>query len=545
MADTGKPMGMFLQDPSLPDLYGDVDVSGDVLEGNGSSRFCMRDEKFGLDSTFPTGPVTPALDWAGEDVSFGRFAASDPVDNPQFHQVNVFAVCTSALALVEQEMGGPIAWRGGGPLVVRPHAFEDFNAFYNPADVSLNFGYTPSPYRRTPIYTCLSHDIVVHELGHAVLDHVRPRLSFFSPDAGALHESFGDLLQLFAALQHEPVARRVFADSGGDLSRPSALSRMGEELGIGLFGTGFPYGRSALDRVAYGPDAPWEFHDRSVIWTGAVYELMTRLATARMPEPEPDFDTFVTAVREAAKWTRGMLFRVLNYLPLGWPSLPQVARLVVEADARVFGDDAEFRDIAREVFVKRGLWDKGLDLSAPDIGATFAGLADGNPVTLTQAVMAHADELSIPRGIGARILAPSMVTTTRRVDRVGDGYGNREVRLITEHYLTYGYELAVPMPMVISESDPEPVETLFPVQFGGTLVLDEDWNAGVLAIDVLPTAPEPGPGPGPLTSVLGRALAEVATRSRTRGGRPHRCDLREHLRGVHGPPSPFPYAPGR
>ena len=45
------------------------------------------------------------------------------------------------LAIVEEELGGPVTWKGGGPLMVRPQAFEGMNAFYQPAEPSLNFGY--------------------------------------------------------------------------------------------------------------------------------------------------------------------------------------------------------------------------------------------------------------------------------------------------------------------------------------------------------------------------------------------------------------------
>lgn len=157
-----KPMGFYLQDPSLPKLRDDYDFSlnQDYLRGSGSSRIMIRD------TTDQGAEVYPSLDFAKEsDLSFEHFEEEGLIDNPQFHQVNTFAVLNKALDLVEEEIGHKLNWRDGGALVIRPHAFEGMNAYYDPTSPSLNFGYFTSPFRRTPVWTCLSHDVVTHELG--------------------------------------------------------------------------------------------------------------------------------------------------------------------------------------------------------------------------------------------------------------------------------------------------------------------------------------------------------------------------------------------
>lgn len=481
MTDDPKPMGMFLQDPSLPDLVDDFDfaTTGDFLVGTGSSRFCIRDVDPDTDLTLFAG-----LEWKNENLSLARFRAQGLVDNPRFHQVNTFAVLTHTLGLVEEELGAPIRWREGGPLVVRPHAFEGFNAYYSSASPSLNFGYANSPFRRGPVWTCLSHDVIAHELGHAVLDNFRPMLlSAFDADAGALHESIGDLLAMFSALQHEAVVRRLFADSGGDMSKPSVITSLAEEFGIGLKGFGLAFLRSSKQFVRYDDDAPESPHARSVIWTGAIYELMSNLVD-RALGADRTFDEFVAAVVEGSRWTRGMLVRALHYMPPTGVSLPQLARLVWEADARVFPDDSAFRDIARDVFDRRGLWDPALDLTPPAIGAVFEPLADADSATLARAVADHAAALHIPQApvagaLKTRLLTPDLVTTTREIDKVTDAQGNSHVRTIVEHYLSYGYEILVPLQF--SLPDGSLIEFGLPLAFGGTLVMDEQWNAVLLA----------------------------------------------------------------
>ncbi|MHA6781446.1 hypothetical protein ACVGOW_10685 [Pseudonocardia saturnea] len=561
MTDGPKPMGMFLQDPTLPDLVEDFDfaTTGDFLEGTGSSRFCVRDVDPDSDL-----PLFSGLVWKDEDLSLARFRAQGLVDNPRFHQVNAFAVLTRTLGLVEEEMGAPIRWREGGPLIVRPHAFEGLNAYYSSASPSLNFGYATSPFRRAPVWTCLSHDVVAHELGHAVLDNFRPLLlSGFEPDAGALHESIGDLLAMFSALQHEAVVRRMFADSGGDMSRPSVITSLAEEFGVGLNGFGLAFLRSSLDVVGYA-DAPEDPHSRSVIWTGAIYELMSRLVE-RALQGDRTFERFVAAVVEASRWTRGMLIRALHYMPPAGVTLPQLARLVWEADARVFPDDSAFRDIAREVFEQRGLWDPALDLTAPDIGGVFESVAGAGSAALAAVVAGQADALRIPSGqvataLETRLRTPQLITTTRNTDKVTDEQGRSRVRTIVEHYLNYAYDVLVPTEVRLPDGGR--VAFGLTLSFGGTLVMDEDWKAVLLAAQ--PQIDEEDMKSGdPVVSSIIRAVTRaqeaiqrlvgmddapfVLTSPETGPPRIVRrdCRLQEHLRGIGTPRQGLAFVLGR
>jgi hypothetical protein len=163
-----------------------------------------------------------------------------------------------------------------------------------------------------------------------VLDNFRPLfLRGYEPDVGALHESIGYLLALFSALRHDALVRRLFEESGGDLRRPSVITRLAEEFGIGLKGGGFAFLPSSLDVLPYSDRAPADPHARSLIWTGAVYELMVRLVERALGE-DPSFERFVAAVVEGSRWVRGMLIRALHYLPPSGVTLPQLARLVWE-----------------------------------------------------------------------------------------------------------------------------------------------------------------------------------------------------------------------
>lgn len=524
-------MGMYLQDPSLATLRQDYafPLDTDFLAGTGSSKFKISDTN---DVGFP---VYHEPDWgAATDLSFERFEREGLIDNAEFHQVNTFAVLSSTLAIVEEELGGPVTWKGGGPLVVRPHAFEGMNAFYQPAEPSLNFGYFWSLFRRTPVWTCLSHDIISHELGHAILDTVRPLYMFGNDlDVGAFHESFSDLLAMFSALQYPAVVAEIYKETKGNLAHPSLISRAGEEFGIGLAGQSAPYLRSALEGPGYeatfDPTGPyWQPHLRSTIWTAAIYEIIGELLAQTHPDGFSDQDAFAVALAEATRWMRGMLFRTLHYLPPVDVTLPMIARLLVEADSHVFVQDDLFRNIAKNVFTRRNLWDESLDFTPPSIGLELRDAYRAGPVHLSRTLLQHAGALRIPLGPHIRHRTPLVTTTTRTVDKVQED-GEKRVVEITHHYLQYSYELLVAAPAFLAGSD-EPTTIMLTVPAGGTLVLDANWHALTLATYPLAVAGETGAGTDTLTALTALEQKVKAAIERTAGADPSTVKA-----GPHGP----------
>ena len=88
----------------------------------------------------------------------------------------------------------------------------------------------------------------------------------------------------------------------------------------------------------------------------------------------------------------GMVFRAFHYMPPTNISMRMLARLLYEADARVFPFDNAFRDIAKSRFEKRNLWDSHLVLTAPPIGSEVQKVAYDRPEALARVVMTHADQ---------------------------------------------------------------------------------------------------------------------------------------------------------
>ncbi|MEB4589822.1 hypothetical protein VSS37_02420 [Candidatus Thiothrix sp. Deng01] len=569
-----KPMGMLLQDPSLPELRQDYQfpLDTDLLAGTGSSKLTVRD------ADLADMPLYQGLDWASADLSFDALnQKGNFIDNPQFHQVNAFAVAAHTLDQVEAAIGREMKWKHGGPLVIRPHAFADANAFYDPSAPSLNFGSFSSPFRRAPVWTCLSHDIVAHEFGHAVLDSFRPLYVHSEEvDTGALHESIGDLMAMFSALKHKPVVERLFAESGGDMMNPSLASGLAEEFGIGLWGVSFPFLRSALNGPNYD-EAPWEIHDRSTVWTAAIYEILAGLVAktlspsvkealeaaptaktapikrdmmqqtiqqARSPAFEAyyaqadvrsNFDTFFDAIVAASGRVTGMMLRALQDIPPTGVTLLTLARVLYNADARLFPDDPEPRELAKEVFQRRKLWVEEIDLNPPGIGASFEEPAHGSNAALMRAVHEHADALRIPLSEGARILNPRISTVTRTIN-AGKEQRGIGTKTVTERCLYYTYELLQDACIITPEG--EIVMGKAAIYKGGTLVMDENWNDLQLATDpdLLPV-PEEGEGTGEPGEPVG---VRAIRRAKQRFIKTHRQSLRAFRDGLVRPDGTLP-----
>lgn len=87
-------------------------------------------------------------------------------------------------------LGQNIKWQPGAVLLVDLDHGEDLNAYYD--RVGLRF-FHGSAGKKT-VYSGESPDVVCHEMGHAILDSIRPELwDAASAEIAAFHESFGDM----------------------------------------------------------------------------------------------------------------------------------------------------------------------------------------------------------------------------------------------------------------------------------------------------------------------------------------------------------------
>ncbi len=156
--------------------------------------------------------------------------------DPRFHQQMVYAVASETVRRFEFALGRTAKWRPkrgrkddayGSLLRIFPHAFQQANAFYHPEFRAVLFGYFQasgtepgSNLRGQTVFTCLSHDIIAHEVTHAILDGMRTQFSKpTSVDTPAFHEAFADIVALFQHFTMKDAVIDTIQRTGGFLYR--------------------------------------------------------------------------------------------------------------------------------------------------------------------------------------------------------------------------------------------------------------------------------------------------------------------------------------
>jgi hypothetical protein len=236
-----------------------------------------------------------------------------------------------------------------------PHAGEMANAFYSKDTSSLQF----YSYRvgGTTQHTCLVHDIVAHETGHALLDAVRGRYTeSFHPETAALHEGFADLAAVFAALGHSSIRSQLLT-KGGEFRTRNAIARIAE----GFHGPGLA-GQGALRDLADPGDVDFtgvlEPHRLSLKLTRGTFSALQRffeINRAAGDKPEQ-------ALKIAHRALQRMVVRGLDYLPPADATFADFARAVLAADGGANPDDGRgYRRALAEIFAA------ALDRQADDL----------------------------------------------------------------------------------------------------------------------------------------------------------------------------------
>lgn len=223
-----------------------------LLPGPAGAKIAVVDYDAGNDCYYPPVDLEHPLLLARQGL--------DPTESdPRFHQQMVYAVASRTIEMFESALGRDIRWRrherGVDPnspaakwhktgdievLHLYPHAMHEANAYYSPDAHGIVFGYfcadTTNPGRNLPdqrIFTCLSPDIIAHEMTHAIIDGIR---TYFTeptnPDVLAFHEAFADLCALFAHFSLKETLVDAIRRTGGrlhnaDLAAPSAGSAVG------------------------------------------------------------------------------------------------------------------------------------------------------------------------------------------------------------------------------------------------------------------------------------------------------------------------------
>lgn len=170
---------------------------------------------------------------------------SEPRNPNEARSLNCHVCVGSCINSLQSLMVRPLrGWATAKTLHVVPAAGSDMNAYYDRR--SLKFFYYNHGGRN--VYFGDSADIIAHELGHAVLDAMRP--DFWSVQAleiWSFHEAFSDIVAVFNLLSHDLVVKAVLEETRGDLRLSNHASRLAEEVGRLI--------RGVTGDASYLPDA--------------------------------------------------------------------------------------------------------------------------------------------------------------------------------------------------------------------------------------------------------------------------------------------------
>lgn len=318
--------------------------------------------------------------------------------DPRFHQQMVYAIAMKVLENFDIALGRKLYFRRQRPLRIFPHAFCGANAFYDHKLRAVLFGYfradEQDPGPNLPgqtVFTCLSQDIIAHEVTHAVVDRLRPY--FIEPtnhDVAAFHEGFSDIVAIFQHFTFPAILRDHIQMTRGDLRSPNSLIELASEFGYAT-GTGQAL-RSALDAGSTTEAVPdptlyrklTEPHQRGSILVAAVFDAffqtyqnrikdLIRIATGgtgKLPDGDLHPDLVNRIAGEAARTAQAtltMCIRAFEYLPPVDVTFGDYLRALVTADYELNQtDESGIRAAMIESFRARGIYPESVTSLAED-----------------------------------------------------------------------------------------------------------------------------------------------------------------------------------
>jgi len=348
----------------------------------------------------------------------GQNGLAPSESDPQFHQQMVYAVVMDTIRRFELALGRPVRWRPDhspatdspfhSMLKVYPHAMQEANAFYDPSQHALLFGYFQASEVEAGVnlpgqlvFTCLSHDIIVHESTHAILDGIRGHFNDpTGPDAPAFHEGFADIVALLQHFSFKDSLLDTIQRTGGLIHRkqlaptvaaaktgPMIQAEIGEDNPIvdlaRQFGEAMGNRKALRSALGTAPDPrllerTFEPHERGAILVAAVFDAFFTVYVnrtrdlIRMAYPDgrdivPNFlhaDLANRLADEAAKTAyriQSICLRALDYCPPVDITFGDYLRALVTSDRDAASEDGVgYRAALINAFRARGIRPAGV-----------------------------------------------------------------------------------------------------------------------------------------------------------------------------------------
>lgn len=386
-----RPLRIYTVDPATPKLDGAVEtinVPYEPLDPGPCGRLFSVDHRNHEQQT----------DYRRADLSEQQVLIKDGYDpspsDPRFHQQMVYAVCMTTYSVFRSALGRTLSWGFGTegeavPLTLIPHVGNARNAWYGNDGTrgAIRFGYYCADERPTDrtlpggyVFTCLSHDIIAHEVTHALLDGLRAHFAIPSgPDVPAFHEAFADLVAIFQHFSLPGVLQVALRRCRGALEEADLLTGLAQQFGH-TTGQDGPL-RSAIERdpdrevTRYPLDAiGMEPHALGSILVSAVFEAFIkvfkrkterylRLATGGsgvLPAGEIAHDLQVVLADKASRLASQFLticVRAIDYCPPVGINFGDYLQALITADHDVVPDDPwDYRGALIDAFWRRAIY---------------------------------------------------------------------------------------------------------------------------------------------------------------------------------------------
>lgn len=361
---------------------------------------CWEDDPGDPGDAKPLAPITvPA---PSESTAPMPFTIGGAVPPPRIYQAGTagFLFYAAACALRRTaSFWGPIIrpvakWQTGRVLDVQLDSGVDLNAYYTRGGfgdtAGLHFFHESVGGR--VYFSGESPDVASHEMGHAVLDAIKPQLwDAQSIETAAFHESFGDMSALLSALQVPSFRQTVLAETNGVVNRASRLSRLAEQLGAAIrmqhpdatdpdclrnaANSFFYRDPQTLPASAPASQLSSEPHSFSRVFTGAFLDALAGIF--KLQPKWPNVGGLAKASEDAAR----ILVGGVREASVVADFYSQVAAHMVQiGDAAPF--KGRYRDVLKSAFVRRGI----LSVQA---AATLASVAQ--PARRRAAIVADSD----------------------------------------------------------------------------------------------------------------------------------------------------------
>lgn len=288
-----------------------------------------------------------------------RNLSLNPKNQKEQQALNCYITIGNCINYIQKNSKNAIKkWAATQSLQIVPQAGKDLNAYYD--RTNLKFFYYPI--RGKTMFTADSSDVVAHELGHALLDAMRPDFwSVQSLEIWSFHEAFSDIVSIVSIMQYEEIINSVLS-LNIDISQSNSISRLAEEFGILIYNLGgnknknlpnclrdpaiqkFKYiDPNLLPKESLDNELCAECHSFGRVFSAAWYQILVNIYKLELRKNSP-----VNALKKARDISFSILLQAIPNSPRVVEYYSAIAKSMVNV-AKI--KNPEYAEIINSVFV--------------------------------------------------------------------------------------------------------------------------------------------------------------------------------------------------